>query len=259
MTIVHSTKMKKYSSWSIVYGLFLWFMVYRLWTMDCASAEGKLPSLFRSVVVADSPLGVRVVSVEDGSQASLADLRPEDVIVQINDTVLHSIDEFATLSAALRGRAMQARVLAVRRGQSRQLSVHLYSYPVLRTWGLTFAPEYDFRFADPKVGVAYWTRMGRGFETARQSEAALNAYLNALHNEPTNVEAAVKAAQLLWEVARQHLEAKRLPQGVAALQQGAAFLERLFEYPLDAPTLQLLKHQLNETVQLLHAQIVSKP
>src|SRR3989338_7427417 len=96
-------------------------MVYGLWSMDWACAESKLPSLFRGVVVADSPLGVRVVSVEEQSQASLADLRPEDVIVQINQTAVHSIDEFAALSSALRGRAMQAAVVALRRGQPRQL------------------------------------------------------------------------------------------------------------------------------------------
>ncbi len=232
-------------------------MVYGLWTVDGAHAEGKLPSLFRGVVVADSPLGVRVVSVEEQSQASLADLRPEDLLVQINGTAIRSIDEFATLSSALRGRAMQAAVVALRRGAPRQLSLHLYSYPVLRAWGLTFVPEHDIRFADPTVGVAYWMRMGRGFETAHKPEEALNAYLNALHNEPAYLDAAVKVAQLLWDVARQHLQAKRLQQGVAALQQGAKFLERLFDYPLDAQTLQSLKHQLDETVQLIHKQIVN--
>ena len=42
------------------------------------------PSLFRGVVVADSQVGIRVVRVEDASQAHLADLRPEDIIVRVN-------------------------------------------------------------------------------------------------------------------------------------------------------------------------------
>ena len=234
-------------------------MVYGLWSMDWACAESKLPSLFRGVVVAEGPVGVRVISVEDGVPASLADLRPEDVIVQINQTAVHSIDEFATVSSALRGRAMQAAVIALRRGQPRQLSVHLYSYPILRAWGLHFVPEHDIRFADPTVGVAHWMRMGRGFETAHKPEEALNAYLNALHNEPAHLDAAVKVAELLWSVARRHLEAKRLPQGVAALQQGATFLERLFDYSLEEAQLQALKRQLDETVQLIRTQRVKKP
>ena len=40
------------------------------------AAEGQLPSLFRGVVVAEGPVGVRVVRVEETSQAYLADLRP---------------------------------------------------------------------------------------------------------------------------------------------------------------------------------------
>ena len=43
--------------------------------LPCVSSVANLPSLFRGIVVADSSSGVRIVSVEDGSQAFLADLR----------------------------------------------------------------------------------------------------------------------------------------------------------------------------------------
>ena len=56
------------------------------------------PSIFRGVVVANSDVGVRVVSVEAGTQAAMAGLQPEDLIVRINGDDVRSIDEFATRS-----------------------------------------------------------------------------------------------------------------------------------------------------------------
>jgi len=71
------------------------------------------------VVVADSGLGVRVVSVEEGSQPHQADLRAEDVIVQVDGREVHSIDEFAILSRAMKGRATRATVRVPSRSRGR--------------------------------------------------------------------------------------------------------------------------------------------
>jgi len=82
------------------------FFVVVAWLAGAAAAmAGQRPSLFRGVVVADSPLGVRVVSVEDASQASQADLRPEDIIIRVDGADVGSIDAFAMFSEALKGRA----------------------------------------------------------------------------------------------------------------------------------------------------------
>jgi len=217
-----------------------------------------LPSLFRGIVVADpadggtgSPRGVRVVSVEDTSQASLADLRPEDIIVRINDAPVTSIDEFAVTSRALQRSAIKATVLVLRNGQPRELLVHLYSYPILRQWSLSFVPEHDMRFAEPRAGVAYWARMGRGFETAGNLEQALNAYLNALHNDPTQVDVALKASELLWRLAQARLKDRRLPDALMAIQQGTVLLGRLFDHPLDDAQLQAVKSHLEDTLETL--------
>src|SRR3989338_1779375 len=80
------------------------------------ACANQLPSLFRGVVVADSSLGVRVVSVEEASQAALSDLRPEDLIVRVDDTDVHTIDEFSTVSTAMKGRAISAAIVVVRAG-----------------------------------------------------------------------------------------------------------------------------------------------
>ena len=213
----------------------------------------QLPSLFRGVVVADHVLGVRVISVEEFSQGQLADLRPEDIIMQVNGTPVRSIDEFAVLSQSLKGTALKATVLLLRHGQPREILLHLYSYPVLRHWDLAFVPEHDVRFADPHAGREYWMRMGRGFEIAHHVELALNAYLNALHNDPTQVDVALKVSDLLWSIAQARLDAKQLPEALTALEQGTRLMHRLFDEPLQAEALERMKVQLQHTVTLLKA------
>jgi hypothetical protein len=213
----------------------------------------SLPSLFRGVVVADSPLGVRVISVEEDSQAFLADLRPEDLIVSINEQELKSIDEFATVSERLRGQAVEVRLVIFRRGEPRRLRVHVFSYPVLQAWGVEFVPAHDVRFAQPSVGLAYWTRLGRGFEEARRPLDALDAYLNGLHNVPEDVPTAVKAAELLSRLSQQRLADKALLDGLASLQQSVVMLERLFNHPLSDEQLLTVKRSLEATMASLQA------
>lgn len=219
-----------------------------------------LPSLFRGIVVANSELGVRVVRVEEESQAALADLRPEDIIVQVNDTALKTIDEFAEASQALKRRATKATVMVLRNGQPRELLLHLYSYPVLRAWGLQFVPDYDLRFVDPSAALVYWLRMARGFEGAGQLDQALNATLNALHHRPEDVDLAVHAAELLSRIARGSLVPRDSLRsqadtdraaGMAAMQQATLVMERLFEHPLEAGQLKAIKSQLEATVATL--------
>jgi membrane-associated protease RseP (regulator of RpoE activity) len=213
----------------------------------------QLPSLFRGVMVADSPVGVRVVSVEENSQAALADLRPEDLIIQINGTPLKTIDDFAVVSQALKRSATKVGVVILRNGQPRELLVHLYSYPVLRRWDLTFVPDHDIRFAEAKAGVAYWMRLARGFETAGRLDQALNATLNALHNDPGNVDVALKASELLGRIAHAKLTARQLGEALIAIREGTILLGKLFEQPLDAAKLQAIKSQLEETLRTLRA------
>ena len=212
----------------------------------------QLPSLFRGVVVADSPLGVRVVSVDASSQALLADLRPEDIIVSVNSTEIHSIDEFAALSSALKGRAVAATVLIFRNGTPQEIALHLYSYPILRTWGVQFLPDHDLRFAQAQVGLDYWTRLGRGFEEANKPAEALNAYLNGLHNVPTDVPTAFKVSELSLRLSQQQLSAHALAEGMASLQQSLLVMEKLFDSPLSDEQLRTIKGRLEETLKTLH-------
>ncbi len=218
-----------------------------------AFAVGPRPSLFRGVVVADSPPGVRVVSLEEAAQAYQADLRPEDVIVRINDAQVRSIDEFAEVSAALKG-ASEAAVLVFRNGQPRQLRVHLFSLPVRSAWGIEFIPEHDIRFAQPDIGFAYWSRLGQGFERADKPGDALDAYLNALHNVPGDLATALRAEELLLRVIRQRLEQPGgMADGVRLLRQASVMMERLFDRPLSADQLDRIREQLRETLEALRA------
>lgn len=217
-----------------------------------SAVAGQLPSLFRGVVVADSAHGVRVVSVEEHSQAFLADLRPEDLILQVNHTPMRTIDEFATLSSQLKGVAVKATLVIVRNGEPRELVLHLYSYPVLRQWDLAFVPDDDMKFVEPRAGLSYWARMGRGYETVGDLEAALSAYLNGLHNEPTFVDAAFKVSDLLWQIAQQRLAAKNIGEAMTALQAEVRLLHRLFEQPMTEEDLQRIKGQLERTIAVIH-------
>ncbi|OGX13284.1 MAG: hypothetical protein A3I71_02755 [Omnitrophica WOR_2 bacterium RIFCSPLOWO2_02_FULL_63_16] len=219
--------------------------------MLSVARAGQLPSLFRGVVVADSPEGVRVIGVEEGSQADVADLRPEDIVLQVNDTPVKTIEEFSRTSQDLKGRAFKASVVILRNGEPRDVILHLYSYPVLRHWDLTFIPEHDVRFADPEVGAQYWMRLGRGFLSAKKPEPALNAYLNALHNDPRQLDAALRVAGLLLELTQSRLQAQRLPEALAAFKQGAVVLEHLFEHPLASDQLASIKSQLESTLRVL--------
>ena len=211
------------------------------------------PSLFRGVVVADSQVGVRVVSVEETSQAFQADLRPEDILVSINGREVRSIDEFAGLSTSMKGQATLATVVVFRRGAPREIRVHLYSYPVLRTWGLEFIPEHDVRFVEPRIGLDYWTRLGRGFEEARKPGEALNAYLNGLHNVPTDSAAALKVAELFASIGQEHLRQRRLREGIASLGQAVLVFETLFDSPMSDDDLQRIKRQLENTLEAIRA------
>lgn len=222
-------------------------------------SAAPLPSLFRGMAVADSPVGVRIVSVEPTSQAYAADLRPEDVIVQINGAALHSIDEFAIFSESLKGRAMSATVLILRNGQPREVVLHLYSYPVQQHWGVSFMPDHDFRFIDEKAGLAYWSNLARGFETAGQTEHALNAWLNALHNAPTDVDTALRAAELLWRLAQERLARHEMQPALDLLQQGTTILQRLFDQPLTDEQLAHIKAQLEKTVAMLREALQKSP
>ncbi len=210
-----------------------------------------LPSLFRGVVVADSPQGVAVVSIEDYSQAFLAGLRPEDVVVQVDGRPVSTIDEFAALSQQMKGQAVRTNLVVLRNGQPRALELHLYSYPLLKTWNLAFIPDDEIRFVEPSAALDYWSRMGRGFESANQLDHALEAWLNALHNEPTNVGVAVHICELLAQLARQSLAVHQLAQAVKALQREIIMLQRLFDYSLTDDQLQSVKRQLQETVTTL--------
>ena len=225
---------------------------------SCAVFAAPRPSLFRGVVVADSPLGVRVVSVQDASQAALADLRPEDIIVRIREADVHSIEEFAALSNALKGTAVSAPVLVFRNGTPRELRLHLYSYPILQRWRIEYIPDYEVRFADPTVGLGYWTRLGRGFELADKPAEALDAYLNGLHNVPTDTATALRVSALFADVSRQRLREQATGEGVRLLRQAVVMLAGLFETPMSDAQLQAIRDQLKQTVHTLRELRIEK-
>lgn len=223
-----------------------------MWLLCAASAAAaNLPSLFRGVVVADSPLGVRVVSVEPGAPAALADLRVADIIVRVQQADVRSIDEFAHLSTQLKGRAARLTILVFREGQPRELRLHAYSFPLLEQWHVEFIPDYELRFAEARIGAAHWQRMGRGFEEAKKPSDALNAYLNALHLTPADTDLAARASLLWLRVTQERLRAKQLNAGLGALGQASAFLERLFDQPLTTPQLEQLRDELKATLSAL--------
>lgn len=234
-------------------------LVLSVWCLVLPSIfAAQLPSLFRGVVVADSPLGVRVVSVEESSQASLADLRPEDLIVRVRNTDVRSIDEFAAVSTALKGRAISATVVVFRNGAPLALTLHLYSYPVLRGWGVEFLPDHNFRFAEPSVGRDYWFRLGRGFEEAGKPREALDAYLNGLHNVPTDMALGLKAALLFAKAGQEQLKAGSLADGLASLRNGTLMMQGLFDYPLSDEQLALIKEQLQATLKAMKGARVAR-
>lgn len=247
--------------------LFLSFIIQH--PSSSIAVAGQWPSVFRGVVVADlpaapesglagraaqagSPMGVRVVSVEESSQAYLADLRPEDLILQIHGEAVHSIDEFAVRSNGLKAeRAMAVTVLVFRNGLPHALHLHLFSYPILGEWGVTFIPDFDLRFGEPRTGLDYWRRLGRGFEEAGKPREALNAYLNGLHNVPTDAATALKVTELLSRASQQHLSGGALGEGITLLRQAVHMMERLFDYPLTDEQLGTVKRQLKETLRAL--------
>lgn len=238
--------------------VFSWSLLLPRLGSPVAAFAAELPSLFRGVVVADSPVGVRVVSLEESSQAYLADLRPEDIIVHIQGREVRSIDEFAVVSHELKGRAVRATVLVFRNGLPRELTLHLYSVPVLREWGVEFVPDHDVHFADPMIGLDYWRRLGRGFEEAGKPTEALDAYLNGLHNVPTDVATALKVMDLFSRASQQHLTDGELADGIASLQQALAMMEKLFDEPLTEDQLQAIKRQLEETLRTLRTVSVAR-
>jgi hypothetical protein len=191
------------------------------------------------------------MTVEAPSQAALADLRPEDLIIRIHGREIRSIDAFAALSGELKGRAVSTQLVVFRQGMPRELTVHLYSYPVLRAWGIEFVPDHDVRFAEPDIGLAYWRRLGRGFEEARKPAEALRAYLNALHNAPHEPETAMRVSTLFSQVSQEHLREQRLMEGIVALRQAVQIMEHLLEQPLADAQLHAIQQQLQDTLTSL--------
>jgi hypothetical protein len=202
-------------------------------------------------VVADAEPGVRVLSVDESSQAYHADLRPEDIIMRVQETEIRSVDEFAVLSNTLKGRTLSTKLLVFRNGLPREIVLHLYSYPILRAWAIEVVPDHDLRFAQSQTGRDYWMRMGRGFDAAGKDLEALNAYLNALHQMPQDLDAAGKAAALFLRVGERLLREGSLKEGLALLRQAVVMLEKLFDHPLSDEQLRAVKEQLDRAVQAL--------
>ena len=194
---------------------------------------------------------MRVISVEASSQAYEADLRPEDIIVRVHDAQIHSIDEFALISNTLKGRAISTNVVVFRNGAPHELTIHLYSYPMLREWGIEFVPDPDLRFAQPEIGREYWMRLGRGFEAAGKDREALDAYLNGLHNTPADVTVAVKAAELFSRVGQASFQAGERVEAFAALRKSLLMMQKLFDYPLTDEQLRTIRDQLRGTLTAL--------
>ncbi len=232
----------------IFFFAFCFLLVTSHYSPVTIAAAGSWPSLFRGVVVADSPVGVRVVNVDPSAQAYRADLRAEDVIVRVHGEAVRTIDEFAALSKALKGRVAETTVLVFRGGTPRELRLHLFSFPVRDAWGIDMIPDDDIRFAEPARALEYWTRLGRGFEEAGKPEEALNAYLNALHNVPSDVPAALAAATLFAAIGRRHVAARAWSPAFASLRQNLRMLQRLFDYPLTDAQLAIVRASLAETV-----------
>ena len=138
-----------------------------------------------------------------------------------------------------------------RNGTPQQLSLHLFSYPILRGWGIEFIPDYDLRFAQPEIGLDYWRRLGRGFEEANKPDEALDAYLNGLHNVPADVATALKISELSSRISQERLDHGDLTAGIGALTQSLTVMEELFDYPLTDEQLRTIKGRLTETLQVL--------
>ncbi len=222
------------------------------WT-GAARAEGNWPSLFRGVVASDGEAGVRIVSVDPESQAWLADLRPEDVIVRIGEADVKTIEDFSTISAALKGTTDHAEVVVFRNGAPRRINLHLYSYPVLKVWGVEFIPNFEMRFGDPSAGRDYWTRLARGFTEVGNKEEALDATLNALHNLPGDPQTALAACEGYFQLAQDRLAEQAIMPALTYLGAALSMAEKLFAYPLSEQELQRIKSQLNATLSSLRS------
>ncbi|HEX9785310.1 MAG TPA: hypothetical protein VGA56_21580 [Opitutaceae bacterium] len=215
------------------------------------------PSLFRGVVVTDTQLGVQIVRVDEASQAYQADLRPGDLLLRIHETDIRTIEEFAVVSLALKGRAEETRLLVFRNGAPRELTLHLYSYPVLRAWGVRFIPDHNIRFADIEPAVEYWMRMGRGFEEAKKPLEALDAYLNVLHISNGHLPAAVRVAGLMLHTGSRQVAMGDHPAGLARLTDAMEILSRLFNHPLHPDQLGYIRDQLAGAVEAMQNSSVS--
>jgi membrane-associated protease RseP (regulator of RpoE activity) len=211
------------------------------------------PSLFRGVVVAEAPFGVRVVSVEASSQAAQADLRPEDLIMRVDETPITSLEEFAGTSRRLKGRTASAQVLVVRNGAPRTIRLHLYSYPLLRAWGIEAVPNTDLRFAQPQIAQAYWIRQGRGFAIAGKLAEARDVYLNALHHVPEDAAVALTVVSLDAQLAEQALRARAVAQAAGSLAEALGILQHVFERPLTDDQLRTIQEEMADILKALRS------
>ena len=171
--------------------------------------------------------------------------------MRVQETELRTIEDFAALSTALKGRAASATVLVFRNGAPRELTLHLYSYPVLRAWGLAFIPQHDVRFAEPPTGLAHWVRLGDGFTRADKPAEAVDAYLNGLHNVPDDAPTALKVSGLLVRMSRERLSSGDLAEGAAQLNRALKVMNGLFTRPLSTEQLESVKRQLTESLAAL--------
>ena len=230
------------------------FKCLTLHLLLAAGAEGaQMPSVFRGVVLADSPTGVRVVQIEDTSQAARLDLRPEDIIMLVNDRRVRTIDEFGTVSQLLKGQATQASVIILRNGQPYELTLHVYSLPLLRAWGIRFVPDFDLRFVEPSAGMAYWRNLARGFDTANKTDEAISAYLNALHHAPEQADIAMRLTELWLAQTRQRIATQQTNEALESLNHAVTTLQRLFDQPRNVDELERIKRQLEQTLIALKA------
>ena len=185
-------------------------------------------SVFRGVIVQTATPGPKVVSVDPTSAAYASGLRAGDQILRIEDMPVATLEDFATASQHLKGKAAESTVIVMRNSESVTLQLSLHSRPIEEAWGERFVPDARPIFSDPLEGAKYWAMQARKYRLATDEERYLNALWNLLHYEPDSVGTAMLIGAASTRRARRELRAGQRVEGMRALRTAVKIYHKAF-------------------------------
>jgi tetratricopeptide (TPR) repeat protein len=216
-------------------------------------------NLFSGLAVAqgDSPSGgVKVVEVRPGCPGERAGLREGDLVIEVDGQKVKTLQEFVSLSKAMKDKSTEANIQLIRKGKLQNLLLISYSDVVFKEWkekapvppeskmgGVSLFQYYvekgKANLEGNKLGGSFEGRLDKG-------EEAIKYFFYALHYNPTAVEVVLLIADTYMGMARAGLENGKPALAVENYSKAASLYEKCSKRHVSEKELELILAHLQE-------------